>query len=261
MKTFHLSFYNESPSNQSFLWHGSPRPVLVFQDDLSLALHKFSQSTSIEEIELEGPIVISPSLFWPSNPKTTPFWPNLTSFHVSFNLTTLDGEWYFVRDPDVSVEESVVEEDVDDENESDDSDDSEFSLLSDDSLAPDTFNERKEARAAGDLPFRYFRTKPDDEKINPLLTAMARAADRMPKLQRMFLKADLFCNSVYAYFEVEYLAPGETSWNCPDKEDGDEEKPRLYWHVGRWRPEDEVLRLWREAKGVNGEILVMFVEW
>lgn len=262
IEVFHLNFYNESPSNQNF----RPREALVsfssYHDDLSPALHSLTQSPSIREVMLEGPIVISPSLFWPSNPRPAPFWQNITNFHITFNLNTPDGNWYFVRDPDMIEEEDEEREGSDEEEPTDSEPNSDSgSVLSDDSLVPDTYNEKEEARVAGNLPVRYFRTLPDSEKIIPLLTAMARAAGQMPKLQRTSLKADLICNLGNAYFEIEYLAPGQTSWNIPDENDDDEEKRRLYWQTGKWRPDGEVLRLWREAKGQDGDLLVRFVEW
>ena len=148
----------------------------------------------------------------------------------------------------------MLEESSDDSD--DDSDDD--SVLSYDSLVPDTFNAKKEALATGDFPVRRFRTKPDSDQINPLLIAMARATGQMPKLERMSLAAaQSFCAGKFQ-FELKYLAPGQDSFQ--DEETGDEEKPRLYWRVGKWRPEAEVLRLWSEGKGTEQEIFVKFRE-
>ena len=199
LKSFHLDFYNAAPSNQSFDLHSALAQFSSSDDHLSLALHKFSQSPALIDFVLEGPIVISPRLFWPSSPQTKPVWPNLTSFHVTFNLTTPGGEWYFVRDPE-NIEESDEDEDDDViEVSSDDSDDDsdDDSVLSYDSLVPDTFNAKKEARATGDLPVRLFRTKPDSDKIYPLLIAMARAAGQMPKLERMSLIHFVYAENCY----------------------------------------------------------------
>lgn len=256
LSSFHLKFYNESPMNQSSDLHSALAPFSSSHDDLSLALHKYSQSPILIDFTLEGPIVISPTLFWPSDPPITPVWPSITNFHVDFNLNTPNGEWYFIRDPENNDESDEDEDDDEQEESSDDSDDD--SVLSYDSLVPDTFNARKEARATGDLPARCFRTKPDSEKINPLLVAMARAAGQMPKLERMSLTARLIC-AEKSYFELDYLAPGVEMLYV--EKIGDVKKPRLYWHVGKWRPDEEVLRLWREGKGVEQEILVSFLEY
>lgn len=262
LKTFRLNYYNEAPSNQSFDLHSFVPQSKLSQDNLSLALHKLSQSPNMTEVVLDGPIVISPILFWPINPQTAPLWPALTNFHITFNVTTPNGEWYFVRDP-LRGEVADEEEDSEAEDESEDdatSDDSWAEFCANDPLVPDTFNEKKESRAVGDSPIRIFRTMPDSEKITPLLTAMARAAGQMPKLQRLSLTADLVCSD--ACFQLSYFAPGEESRLDRELAD-DREKPRLYWHLGNghWRPEEEVLLLWREAKGVDGEMVVRFVEW
>lgn len=222
-------------------------------------MHKFSQAPNLDNFELSGPIVISPDLFWPSSLQTTPVWPNMTNLSVDFSLNTPDGEWYFVRDPE--NDDGTDEDEGNDvvEELSDGSDDS--SVLSYDSSAPDTFNEKREARATGNLPVRIFRTKPDSDKINPLLIAMARAAGQMPKLQGMWLAAAQLGCWDHSYFELGYVAPGLEMLQGEDI--GDVEKPRLWWRVGKWRPEEEVLRLWRKGKGAGAEqeILVSFLDY
>ncbi|KAK4691316.1 hypothetical protein P7C71_g5656, partial [Lecanoromycetidae sp. Uapishka_2] len=260
LKTFDLIFHNNWPSNQDFFPALPLLSTAPYQDELSLALHNFSQRSSIETIYLGGPIVISPSLFWPDCPKATPVWPNLVSFHVVFNLNTMNGEWYFVRDPERREEEFAEDSAVDDEIRLDDIESDHNSVLSDDSLVPDSYNKKEEMRASGQFPMRRFRFLPDSEKITPLLVAMARAAGQMPKLQRITLRADL-ATGRRDIFEVEYLAAGQKPYHRHEKKVENRWEPRLYWESGKWRPDDEVLRLWRQAKAVDGKLLVRFVEW
>lgn len=172
-------------------------------------------------------------------------------------MTTPDGDWYFTRDPtkpehdNDSVDDNETDADAEAESSSEDN----SSTTSSDSFRPDSFNERREARAAGDFPIRMFRTLPADSRINPLLLAMARAAGQMPQLQGMSLVSEMR-DADGAAFEIYYHAPGQRSHL--DSEPADVEKARLYWWVGKWRPDKEVLRIWGEGRE---RMKVKFFEW
>jgi len=215
-------------------------------DCLCDALRTFSFSQNLMTLVLQGPIVISPSLYWPKDDSMTPHWPHLRVFHVLFNMLTPGGGWYFTHDPDEPEEEDPGEE-----------------------SDPDGGWDEEEQiyyHAIGDYPFRRFRNTPDGGKLMPLLTAMARAAAQMPSLERMSFRADI--NSIYTSgrrakyasdFGVEYVAPGVRS--RLDELPWDEENARLYWLVEKWRPDEEVLELWKKGKGVDGELVVSFLDW
>ncbi|KAL9021107.1 MAG: hypothetical protein Q9185_001646 [Variospora sp. 1 TL-2023] len=181
--------------------------------------------------------------------------------HVDFEMTAPDGAWYFVRDP--SKPEGDDEEGVNDSDDSDDEPDTESDTYSDSDsffdsssvFRPDTFNERREERAAGNYPSRCFRTLPSDTLINPLLLAMARSAACMPKLEEMSLTSTMR-DPDGAGFEVRFYAVGHVRHD--DLEPGDSDQARLDWSVGAWRPNDEVLDVWREGR--DG-LLVRFIEW
>ena len=199
--------------------------------------------------------MITPEIYWPDNLSSSLAWPELRNFHVKFNRVAPNGDWYFIRDPTQPREEDIDEREETDEEDEFDSDDSDDSY---DPLVPDSFYERREERRVGNLPLRFFRTMPDSEKITPFLVAMARAAGQMPKLQRMSLETELVSEG-QAHFELQYLAPGQ---QCDlDSEPGDSEKPRLYLLVGKWRPEEEIIKLWTEHKGVDGDIIVRYLDW
>ena len=117
--------------------------------------------------------------------------------------------------------------------------------MSEDSLRPDSYAPRREARATGDYPIRSFRTLPDDSLMNPLLLAMARAAKQMPRLQTMSLTSTMR-DPDGAGFEVHSYCEGEHSHF--DTEIGGVEGTRLIWAVGKWRPREEILSKWQEAK-------------
>ncbi len=172
-------------------------------------------------------------------------------------MTAPEGDWYFQRDPASDEWEEPLDEDSESEQDSDT-----FSDFSDDSFwersdAPETFNERRESRAVGNHPVRLFRTKPDAHKIGPLLTAMARAAGQMPKLRIMSLKGEVY-GPKFTEFEVVFCAPGQSFGSGQGLEDVD--KPRLYWVVGKWRPDEAIIQLWRDVKGVDGDLLVRFID-
>ncbi|KAL9593251.1 MAG: hypothetical protein Q9219_007630 [cf. Caloplaca sp. 3 TL-2023] len=248
----------EDPSNHYFTPKSVIYPGDSSIDHLSSALHTLSLSTNLRSLNLSK-VVISPDLFWPTTAKTssTPTqWPNLHTFTVTFQMTSPSGQWYFTRDQSKPPDDDEFdgESDEPDEPWSDDSDSNPDSPAPSDPLRPDTYHPIREARLAGDYPIRHFRTFPADALINPLLLAMARAAVCMPKLQVMELSSTLR-DPDRASFEVFYYAAG-----CVDPMyvNGDKERDRLVWYVNAWRPDEEVLKAWREGKrGIS----VTFVEW
>ena len=170
-------------------------------------------------------------------------------------MTAPDGAWYFIRDPSKPVDDDEGASDSDDPDDTDPEADTDSDTASSDSSRPDTFNERREARATGDYPIRAFRTLPSDEQINPLLHAMARAATRMPRLESMSLTSTMR-DPDGAGFEIYFHAAGQSS--KLDSEPGDTDQARLDWVVGSWRPEDEVLKIWQEGR--EG-LRIRFIEW
>ncbi|KAL9030616.1 MAG: hypothetical protein Q9196_001283 [Gyalolechia fulgens] len=258
LRDFTLESLHDDPFNQYFTLPSALLPSAPEIDHLSLALYKLSQSPTLTSIRLD-PIIISPDLYWPANPSTQPNWPSLRQFHVVFNMTAPDGTWYFIRDPSQPEDEDEGADDSDDPEEEPDIDsDPDFDYGSDsffdsgDTVQPDTYNERREARAAGDYPGRSFRTLPLDTYMNPLLLAMARAAAYMPKMQHMSLTSTVRD----PVLEVSFFAGGQPSHS--DSEPGDGDRPRLYSYMGKWRPDYRVLETWRESR--EG-LVVKFIEW
>ena len=170
-------------------------------------------------------------------------------------MTTPDGAWYFIRDPAKLVDDDEVANDSDDPDDTGPEADTDSDTASSTSSRPDTFSMRREARAAGDYPIRSFRTLPADDHIYPLLLAMARAAARMPQLESMSLTSTIR-DPDGAGFEVYFHAAGQSS--KLDSEPEDTDQARLYWVVGSWRPEDEVLEIWREGRQ---RLQIRFIEW
>ncbi|KAI9766216.1 MAG: hypothetical protein M1839_005006 [Geoglossum umbratile] len=258
LQTLRLEYYHEPPSNHSFNPPPASLPPNPQIDHLSRSLHTLTLAPALTDIDLTGPIVISPSLFWLGEGEAPPLWPNVRRFHVTFGIETPDGGWYFERDPRPHEEEEDEDNEDDDDVSPTSEDDDEVAENEeeDDPLPPDTFHPNPTARLTGSLPHNSFRTFPSPTTIPPLLLSMARAAACMPVLRRFSLAAELH-SAEGAQFEVMYLGKAE---KCvyDRMEEGDEGKERVYWQVGGWRPGEEVGKAWDEGR--EG-VLMRFLEW
>ncbi|KAL8793235.1 MAG: hypothetical protein Q9195_004171 [Heterodermia aff. obscurata] len=237
-----IGVYDDEKKDRDVRWRA--RHTVLPIDHLSHALHTLSRSINLTTLDL-SPIVISPVLYWPSDRTGVdpPHWPNLRHHHVEFNMTDPTGKWYFIRDPNRPIDQDEAANDSDDPEDSASDTDSE--PLSEDSLRPDSYAPRREAIATGAYPIRLFRTLPDDALMDPLLLSMARAAEQMPRLQTMSLTSTMR-DPDGAGFEVIFYAEGEHDHF--DTEIEGIESARLIWVVGKWRPKEETLSKWREAK-------------
>ncbi|KAL9581718.1 MAG: hypothetical protein Q9203_005785 [Teloschistes exilis] len=190
------------------------------------------------------------------DPSTPPAWHRIQHYHVEFDLSTPDGDWYFIRDPSTPIDDDEGFADSDD-GEYEEDDDTDSDPVSEDEIynRPDIYDEYRERRAVGRYPPWRFRTVPSDIHINPLLLAMARSAAQMPDLQSMTLKTSRI-GSYGTRFEIQFFAAGYASrWG---EKIGETTEASLTWYVGSWRPAEEILKIWREAK--EG-LKIRFVEW
>ena len=253
LREIKLSFDYRAPRNQDFY---PPRAVLLSPsfDPLSLALHDLSLAENLTTLTLNGENAISEMLFWPQRPIKRPVWPQLLDLDINFNMTTTEGEWYFVSgDSEDAQAESIEESPTSDRSGATDASSSE-SDLNDDSDFPDDYNEAREQRIVGDRPSSIFRTKADATKVNPLFAAAAHAAANMPRLQRMTLETQVRAINPFM-FQFDFFAPGqETRFGHGSQDVG---WPRLLWTVGPsgYVPEESTIEIWRQAKGKNGEIV------
>ncbi|KAL8641208.1 MAG: hypothetical protein Q9226_008663, partial [Calogaya cf. arnoldii] len=180
--------------------------------------------------------------------------PKLKIFDVEFNMTAADGEWYFIRDPTVPMGEDEAANDSDNPDDFNTESDTNSDSTSSDAFRPDPFNEIKEARSVGDYPIRGFRTLPSDDRINPLLLAMARAAACVPELREMALDSTMQTAGFSIYFSAAGYVNCSSHLISAPEEIG---KPRLYWWVGSWRPDNELQKIWRQGKE---DLVVKFLE-
>lgn len=186
----------------------------------------------MEEMKIYD-FIVSPQLFQP--PATIPIgsgfaylanaaprWPSLKTYYVQFSMMRPSGSWYFVRHPDISPSNNFV--------------------------APEHFGDGHEEK---------FRTCPDDEAMNEMLSAAGKAKRRMPALKVLSLFAILQLPE-HPMFEATWCKAGglhDTDLNNTriaaqpfgmSKEAflaGD----RVYWSTGsgpNWHPAREIQEEW-----------------
>lgn len=239
-----LTLFNQDPSNQSFILPSALPQFAPTTDHLSLALHTLSQSPNLTRFSLKGDIVLSPCFFWPDDdpPTVTPFWPRLEFLDVNLNITTPTGHWLYMRDPSRSSPDP--DPDPDDEDpltltEILRLDESSHSSDSDNSEVPDIFSERVQEYLDGAHPSNQFRTIIDGERLNPMLTAMARAACHMPAMGSLTLHVN---TKSLSGLDVQYIT---TTSKLPHG-------PNRRWEVfigeeAKWNPPDDLQEEWRKS--------------
>ncbi|KFY83822.1 hypothetical protein V500_09860 [Pseudogymnoascus sp. VKM F-4518 (FW-2643)] len=201
-------------------------------DCLSLALYAISIIPTMKDMEILN-FMVSPQLFQPpaSIPadsefaylaKTIPKWPSLISYSIRFSTMRPSGSWYFVRHPDNPRPINFQTPDSD----------------------SDEYNET-------------FRTYPDDESMNEMLSAAGKAKREMPVLQLLSLFAkiggidSLDFEATWSksgslhYTDLEYnrIATQPLGMSKDAFLAGD----RVYWCTGSgrdWRPTREVEEAW-----------------
>ncbi|MCJ1318274.1 hypothetical protein MMC15_003602 [Xylographa vitiligo] len=255
LTSFRLMYERQAPIDHQYRPPSVLLPASPATDYLCLALHRLSQSQNLTELTLSGPFVISAALFWPAPANATlapapaaglPFWPNMQKFVVEFSPVAPDGSWCFLREElhGAARDAQVLRMQLATRRE-----------VERHWTAPnDCYNALAQRQQVGAFPAREFRRVPDGAHIPGLMLALARAATRMPRLRR--LHVDVAPRLPFA-FGVRYVAAGEAYQPFYDTGNtrtvhrrttapaDDVGLPRLYWTVRGWRPEEEVLELWR----------------
>lgn len=237
LKIAHVEIYHEASSNHKF------KPAVLSNpnhDPLSTAIRlAFSQSHTLTSLTLSG--VIDSSLFWPASqsPDTSiSHWPNLEFLVVKFDLTTPSGHWYFT-DPSNPESGDVPTLLV----ERDDPEDSLFfgeRFL--EGFATDEITQEIEISSVNP-----FRTVPNPSLMSPLILAFAKAVKHMPSIVIAALTTGPLQGPDDTFqFEIVYYGPDGKKDMYGD-EGLDRNSPRLYFEVGSWIPDEEVLRELREA--------------
>ena len=258
LKQIEIQFRRAPPINHNVRPASTLLPSSPQTDHLCLAIHTLTQSTVLTSLNLVGPLVISPSLFWPDTQTSgVPFWPNLRRVRVDFSMINPEGDWYFSRsDPDErdSTEDETDGIESDTETSSSSSDTGSpisprpCTIQTPDPDIPDSYNEKAVKLAAGWDRYREFRSRADPSKLDPLFRAAARAGAQMPKLQCMKLKTNVRGLREFD-FSMTYSAPNEQAGFQADPSES--HRPRLQWVIGisKYEPQQDVLEIWRSAKG------------
>jgi hypothetical protein len=222
------------------------------------AIHDpFSSSLRILSYQLRTMklrVVADESLFWPAD-ESTPSWPNLESLSVMFPQASPSGAFYFEGSCDVDTGP----------NEGYEIDDSSYPPL-------ECTDEDGNADYEVDWDFDFdshrvyaqYRVKPVNKTLVPFLTAFAKAAVLMPSLKEaalwsplMFYPKEMEEYEGFDYKEVSRVVEGELAWGVaytkPETQGftdaiGEDFAAfrQMWWYVGDWRPDPELLDLFRQ---------------
>jgi len=123
LRELHLTSSGSECHNHSF-YAGSLLNPDTGVDDLSVALQKIGQLSTIKSLKLTGSFILSSEFFYSINLDTDSFptsWPSLEILGLGLSSMTPAGDWYFIGDPrstELYDERSYIsdEEDVDSSN-------------------------------------------------------------------------------------------------------------------------------------------------
>ncbi|KAK0670018.1 carbohydrate-binding module family 50 protein [Cercophora samala] len=262
-----------------FYLHHQRLPNLVFpheHDPLSSALHHLINSANnLETVTYKGPV--DNSLFWPfsaGEEPTGPIWPSVKHVSVHFDHRAPNGQWYVQARPPSAGSVSDEDDEPIDPN------------AGNDPLPPDAGNYLPPGYGTPEEPLAAvayakslerildpadgtfnsekedFRTWPNEETLRPLLEAFVRGLEHMPSV----LTADLTTEPASGgEWFICYYAPGRRSGYEDDIEDQEVsiDSPRVFCHMGDWRPSEDVMDLFRELgrKKHGEECVICFVPW
>ncbi|KAL9621686.1 MAG: hypothetical protein Q9160_003939 [Pyrenula sp. 1 TL-2023] len=211
--------------------------------------------------KLELKVVADGTLFWPADGAAS--WPHLESISILFHIATPSGRWYFegprgdgrdIRGFEVTSETYPPLED---------SSNDEFwdEYIDDYGLDTSTFTTKK------------FRVTPNDELLNPFLTAFAKAASSMQSLKEACLWAPLTWDAgdVDGYEDydstqiakwpdaplawgITYVAPATFGFHIFPGQHYSSSR-QLWWTTAQWRPSDELRRLFQRIGDENTELV------
>ncbi|KAK3905620.1 hypothetical protein C8A05DRAFT_12579 [Staphylotrichum tortipilum] len=193
-------------------------------DKLSLALHELSQRLASFNVTAD----VGPEVLWPleraedGDGGGDPLWPRMRDYSISPGSIAPPGQWRFRRSDSESDHESDG-----------------VSIESDPGRAP------------GDETDDPFRSELDPEAAHVLLLALARAVRSMPALWRMtfVLGPAVSCGN---HIKLLYMVKGGSAARAGDGCGGGGGTTELSIKSGSmFRPDEEVLRIWREATVEN----------
>ncbi|KAK9770365.1 hypothetical protein SCAR479_12934 [Seiridium cardinale] len=218
LKTADLHFLYSSPEDHRYL-PPMLHPTTEF-DLLSSVCHSFSQG--LVELSLNG--VLDISALQPISGCGVTLWPNLEQLDIHFHQVRPFGGWYFTGTPPIHLPErepqsEIIEEDVN-----------------------EGFHFHQEMAAIGMQPTCYFRSKPDDGSISPMVDAFADAVAHMPKIRNAMIHSTLVKgNFAPEWFVVAYVAPCKNPDTCQGKCNRSKER-NLILDLQGWDPSEQLMR-------------------
>lgn len=187
-----------------------------------------------KKLRLENWHIVSPKLFWAPNDRSLgfPFWPRLQTIDIDMAVVTHEGNVFFEPDPE-------------------------------DKNYPELCRRMNDAAGSQDTglyvaPPIQINCIPVPGIMNPLLIAIAGAIQRASCLEALNLEllswscrdllSDVQSVTAHVKFQITYLVKGVLSRDQNgDEIDGPVGKTRLFWKTGKWRPDEEVQKAFREA--------------
>jgi hypothetical protein len=211
-------------------------------------------------------VVADETLFWPAD-NSVPSWPNLENLSVMFHMATPSGSWYFKGLYDIIGEDEGFE-------------------ITEKSYPPMATTEEDEE---SDYEFDWdsdwernvvvvqHRLSPIEKTLVPFLAAFAKAAALMPALKYVALWSPLtfdvvspLGNDDFSTIDMPEVTRNDMAWGVAYVKPGTEAFDtypgenfsavrQLWWRVGRWRPESELLDLFHQiGRQEHGEPLAEY---
>lgn len=263
MRHFSLRVAHRSIRNETLQPH-----KLIREDQwdkeawFSLVKHSSTAFPNLATLDLRGGLVICPQFFQSIEGGS---FLSLRELLVDFVPETADGRWFYQRD-DEAYQRSRADpeyaewwEEMEDESEDsrDIDSDEDFHVFGDGPLR------------TGVVKNDWFRAKPNETTLLPLLLDAAKAVEGLPQLQKFILSLkDVAISLGYPgqtrVFELWYIkagtlrSPKGRTRGCFPKVHCDEKylrRNRLYWRVDKWTPWEEVQTAWGKIVGPDAKIV------
>ncbi|KAF3025769.1 hypothetical protein E8E14_014495 [Neopestalotiopsis sp. 37M] len=221
-------------------------------DPLCESIRQLAEAGRLTELDLTD-VLISSDLFRNRRPgalyEEKPM-SALRRLHIQDGLLSPSGKWYYTGNPDEVAPDSPrsVFDSDDDVEEGDDNSDSN-----------DEDHEDRDAAANGEQPHHMWRTRPDPETFDPLITDMAKALHHMPALKRARLVIGTSLSQPVGVV-VQCVKGGEGFFRPPDRRkdtDADKTTARCKAWVGtatEWEVPREVKAAWETWVGEQGQV-------
>ncbi|KAF1963796.1 hypothetical protein CC80DRAFT_530563 [Byssothecium circinans] len=245
------------------------RPI---KDPYVQILHHLATFPTLKVLRLTGPLVISPTIF-----SDLPKFPVLSDFQLDFATETADSRWFFIKDEELFKKLALEKSDSGNgENDDEEEDIEVVEIYDEDSDMDETDSAQDDNAEEGPhhqtpTTANFYRTLPNPTLIPTLLLSAAHFVSTTPSLRRFLLRhkntrgeeGTVHWNDerMSRHLEVWFLKRGmPRSYNGAVTVPADEKfmgEDRLYWRVGEWRPDAEVLGAWRGAVGRDARVFFL----